>query len=212
MKVLFTFIYTSLILLSTLSFATDRSFTQGCPDLKICIKTVSEVTGDKYIFDRDVQGLINSTENVTITEHNATLLLTTALNRSDFTRVPLKDAKTYQILRKRDAIDTLLPIAHASKNQEPSLPNTWDLYTLIYVAEHPEAVEEIAKVARLFSNPTTRILPIPAQGKIHITAAIPDLKNIYDVLKEFDSSPSIKLLKKKKIREAEWRRIEQKNH
>src|SRR5689334_21878995 len=60
--------------------ARAEPFAQTCPDIVACANAVSALLGQKYVFDSDVKGALQSTPNVELTQKNAELLFTAMLN------------------------------------------------------------------------------------------------------------------------------------
>ncbi len=179
-----------------LSYAYADDFSEVCSDISSCVKAVSELTNQKYIFDSDIKGKVKNSPNLELTKENAELLLTHMLYLNGYTRVPLNQTDTFQILRLRDARDTLLPVLKASATAAPVFPNTWDLYEMDYSVTYIESMDEMIRVARAFLPAHARLIPVELSKKIIVTAAVPDLKKVYDLLKDTDQQPS-SLLKKK---------------
>ena len=173
----------------------SNSFAAKCSEIDKCIKAVSEITGDKYMMDADVKGKVDATENLELTPANANLLLTKALHLNGFARVPLSIPGTYQVVRSRDARDTLLPRIVASADTPPELPDTWDLVLLVFKLKHPEVAEAMARNARSFMPANARIIPNELSGQMLITAAVPEVKNVYQIIKDMDVKPSPEMLK-----------------
>ena len=83
--------------------ASAGSFAERCPDIAACANYVGQLLEQKYVFDKDIKGSIQSTSNVDINRDNAELLFTFMLYNQGFTRIPLMGApNTFQILRTRD--------------------------------------------------------------------------------------------------------------
>ena len=194
----------------SIATAASNSFAARCAEIDKCIKAVSEITNDKYVFSTEVKGTVAASDNLELTKENATFLLTKALNLNGFTRAPLGEPNTYEVVRQRDARDTLLPKVTADVNNAPDLPNTWDWYHLTYKAKYPDAVESMARTARSFMPATARIIPVELSGQLMMTAAAPDIKNVYEMIRHMDQKPSKEILEKWKQRERE-RAQERKN-
>lgn len=171
-------------------------FKDKCTDLHACAQAVSELTGEKYIYDSEVKGQIYSTPNVELTKENALMLFTTALHMNGFTRMATKELGTYQILKERDARDSAIPTVSCDATHAPQLPEYWDTYTLKYKATNPEVVEEIARTIRAFMPVSSRVIPSELGGMILLTAAAPDLKRIYELIRENDQKPTAHMKEK----------------
>lgn len=206
------FLLTAMVPLSlgSQAMADSDSFVEKCPDIQACAKAVSELLGQKYVFDQDVKGRGGATPNVRFDKDTAEILFTQLLYNEGYTRVPLKLPNTYQILRQRDARDLSLPVVKADKTTAPNLPDTWDIYTLSYKATHGEAVDEIARNSRSFMPPNSRIVPIEINGTLLITDSAPNLKKIYEMIRDQDEKPTPDMLKRWEAREKE-RREERRN-
>lgn len=179
------------------------TFAEQCPDIATCAKTVGELLGQKYIFDVDIKGPVQATPNLKLTRENAELLFTNALNMNGFSRVPLNEPNTYQIMRQRDARDSTIPVVKADAQTPPTLPNTWDLYTLNYKASNPEIVDQIARFSRSFMPANARIIPVEVSGTLLVTDSAANLKKLYTLIKDNDVKPTPEMKKK-------WQEQEQK--
>ena len=151
MKNITALICLAVALLSTSAFA--ESFSDKCSEIAPCAKVVSELTGQKYIFDGDVKGKVMGTPNVDINKDNAELLFTEMLNINGFARVPAGEPNTYQIMRQRDARDAPLVIVDSDQQKAPELPHTWDLVTMRYRATHADVVENMRAPAAASCRP-----------------------------------------------------------
>ena len=183
-----------LVFTSQCAFAAN--FAEQCPDVAVCAKAVGELLGQKYIFDGEVKGAIKATPNLELTKENAEVLFTNALNMNGFSRVPLAAKNTYQIMKQRDARDAAIPFAISDAKTAPTLPDTWDLYTMTYKASHPETVDQIARLTRSFMPANSRIVSAEWSGELMITDTAPNLKKIYELIKTNDVKPSAEMLKK----------------
>jgi len=171
-------------------------FAEKCPDIAACAKVVGEMLGQKYIFDADVRGKVQATPNLELTRDNAELLFTNMLYLNGFSRVPLGQPNTFQIARQRDARDSAIPLVKADKNDSPDFPQSWDLMTLQYKAANPEAIEQIARTSRNFMPPNARIVPAELGGTLLITDAAPNLKKLYEIIRDLDQKPSPEMMKR----------------
>lgn len=176
-----------------LSQANAASFTEKCPDIASCAKAVSELLGQKYVFDADVKGKVEATANLELTKENAELLFTNMLNINGFSRVPAGQENTFQILRQRDARDQAIPTVTASQQDAPPLPNNWDLYTLKYKATNPDVVENIARTSRSFMPANSRIIPEEVTGTLLVTDTAINLKKLYGIIKDLDKKPTAEM-------------------
>ncbi len=167
------------------SQAFAETFSKACADLPACVKAVSELTGDRYIYDKDLKGGVDGSPNVELTKESASRLLSLALDLNGFTRVPVGD-KEFRIQRQRDARDTLLPVFEGSETAEPAWPDNFDAGSLHYVLKHPESAEEIARTLRSFMPANSRIIPSVLSGSELITASTPEMKNAFHYLRMLD--------------------------
>jgi type II secretory pathway component GspD/PulD (secretin) len=187
-----------------LPVALADSFIDKCPDIPTCAKAVGPMLGQKYVFDGDVKGKNDGTSNLALNHDNAEMLFTNFLYSEGFARLPLGPEGTFRIVRQRDIRDLNLPTINADERTAPRLPEVWDFYTLKYKATNPEAVEQIARLARSFMPANARIVPAELSGMLLVTDAAPNLKKIYAIIKENDQKPTAEM--KKKWREDEERR------
>ena len=175
----FTVVLAGLLASSSVSAVWAANFSDQCPDVATCAKSVGDILGQKYVFDADIKGAIKSTPNLELTKDNAEVLFTNALSMNGYSRVPLAVPNTYQIMRQKDARDAAIPFVTSDAKTAPALPNTWDLYTMTYKATHAQAVDEIARMARSFMPPNSRIIGQELSGELLVTDTAPNLKKIY---------------------------------
>jgi len=194
------------IVFSALSVISARAepFGTKCTDIPACAKYVGELLGQKYIFSTETHGRMDATANLEINKDNAELLFTTMLNENGFTRVPLNEPNTFQIMRQRDARDSAIPLLKADKSHEPKLPNNWDMMTLEYKATNNDVVEHIARSSRAFMPANSRIIPDEVGGNVIITDSAANLKKIYELIKGMDMKPTVELKKQWEERRREW--------
>lgn len=185
------------------------SFMQKCPDLVTCTKSVSELTGDHYLYDADLKGTVQASPNTELTRENAVLLYTTALNASGLTRVPLPEPHTYQIMRQRDARDSAIALVVADAHTAPDLPDNWDIYTLKFKLAHREVAEAIARNTRSFMPAAARIIPVQLVGEMLVTDTALNLKKLYLIIKDMDRALTPEMKKEWKEREKQYQKIEE---
>lgn len=179
------------------------TFNEKCPDLATCARVVGAMLGQKYVFDASLQGKTLATPNVELTKDNAELLFTNALHMEGYSRVPLGQPGSFQIMRQRDARDSAIPLVKADKTHPPELPQSWDMMTLLYRASHPEVVDQIARLSRSFMPANARIIPSELSGTLLVTDSAPNLKKLYEIIQQDDQKPSAEM----KRRWDEWERM-----
>jgi type II secretory pathway component GspD/PulD (secretin) len=173
------------------------TFNQKCGDITSCANAVAALLGQKYLMDSaDIKGTVIASGNLEFNRENAELLFTSYLNLLGFSRVPLDNAGTFQIMRQRDARDSAIPLVNADKETEPKLPENWDLYTVHYKATHPESVEHIARTARGFMPANSRIVADELSGALLVTDTALNIRKLYPIMRELDLKVSPALLKK----------------
>jgi type II secretory pathway component GspD/PulD (secretin) len=170
--------------------ARAESFSEKCSEIASCATVVSQLTGQKYLFDADVKGKMMATPNVDINKDNAELLFTEMLNINGFSRVPTGEPGTYQIMRQRDARDAAIPTFTADEKNAPEFSRNFDLMTMRYKATHPDAVEPLARAMRSFMPANSRIIPDELGGWLLVTDTAPNLKKVYTMVKDMDRKPS----------------------
>jgi len=177
--------------------ANAAKFNSACSDLSACIKAVSALTGDTYIYnEKDLKGQsFISSQDVELTPENATTLLSTYLKESALTRVP-NGNKMYVIYRENDAKGMALPVFYASQTDTPSIPDNWDMVTLKYKASHPESVKHLENIIRTYANMGARIYGVEQSGYLIITDNARNVKNLISFMRENDVKVSPALQKK----------------
>jgi hypothetical protein len=179
-------------LLSTNSEAS--TFASKCPNLTECTKAVSQLTGEKYLFNkRDYEIVATSTGNLELTKENAIELLTRALYDEGYTRVPMNEPNTYSIMRIRDARDTALPEFRANATTTPPMPDHYDTVLLIYKVNHEEVIDAVCRQIRSFLPSSSRVVPNDIVNTILITGAARDLKKLIPTIREMDVKPTAAL-------------------
>ena len=174
-----------------------NSFQDKCSNIDLCAKVVSEMTGQKYLYDKDVKGELFSTSNIEITSENVVTLFTMMLSTNGFTRVPVPGTNnTFQILRLRDARDANVPSVQASATQALPENKTYDLVTMRYKLNHPSSAESIARTLRSFMPANSRIVPMES-GYVYVTDQMQNLFKSYQMIKENDVNVTVQAKKKK---------------
>ena len=181
--------------------AEARTFAEACPDMVTCVKSTSEVTGQKYLFDAELKGSAQATANLEFTAENADLLLTKALDLNNLARVPLANPKTYVIVRQRDARDSALPIFRGDREHAPALPDTWDLVTFEYHTAHSEVTDNMARNLRSFMPANSRIIPYEQGHVVFVTDTAANMRKVYDLLRAIDVEVTPEMRKRQAERE-----------
>lgn len=184
-----TTVFLLFVLFSLASYAHGASFLNQCADLGNCIKFMSTLTGNQYVFGTEIKNkAIHSTDNVEITPENAEILFTKALHSVGFTRVPLGQPKTYQILSIQEACHTALPSVVADEEVSPGLPPfVWDIYQLTYQVKNPELLSEMEKISKdILSPQSTFVVSIKANSQLLLMAPATELVRIYEIISQMD--------------------------
>ena len=191
-----------LILSYFCTFSQADVLIEKCPSIETCASIVSELLGQKYIFDPElVKGKVQATGNMELTKENAELLFTQMLHISGFSRVPIGQANTFQILREREARDSTIPIVKADKLTPPLLPNLWDVMILQYKLTFPKSADQIISIVRGSLPANARIVNAELNGSLLITDSALNLKRIYELVRDLDQKPILQ--GKKLLEEAE---------
>lgn len=167
-----------------------EAFESRCPNLASCVKSVSELLNQKYIFTGELKGSVQSSQNIEINKDNAEFLLSHMLYLNGMTRVPLNQPDTYQIMPLNDARRTLLPVLRGSAASAPFFPNTWDIYELKYAVGYPKVAAKMIRVLRSILPEQSSIVFAETSHHIHVVASLPSLKKAYAILRDMDRVPS----------------------
>lgn len=176
--------------------ADSSAIGEKCDTLPACAKVVSGLLGQKYIFTDDLRGKVDMSSNLELTKENAEVVFTTMLNMHGYSRVPIIQPNTFEIVRIRDARDSAIPLVNADAKTPPVLPDTWDLYTMRYKATNPEVIEEICRNLRSFTSANARMMPSELSGTVIITDNAPNLKKIYELIQGNDKKVPLEMKKK----------------
>src|SRR4051794_35306354 len=90
----------SMALTAPAAFAgqSGMSFSEKCPDIPSCARAVGALLDQKYIFDGEVKGQVFATPNTQLNAENAELLFTHALSMLGYSRVPVGQPGTFEIM------------------------------------------------------------------------------------------------------------------
>lgn len=195
------------LLTATTSYAAP-TFNSKCPNLEACTKAVSDLTGEKYIFNkRDYEIRATATNNVKITKENAVELLSRALFDEGYTRVPMSEPNTFSIMHMRDARDTALPEYRANSTTTPPMPDHYDTVQLVYQMRNEEAIDPVCRYLRSILPAHSRVLPNDMLNAIVVTSTARDLKKTIATIREMDIKPTAAMkLKWAKQKEEEERK------
>jgi hypothetical protein len=184
----------------------SNSFNEKCPDIQKCADLISELLGQKYVYDADVKGKAIGTPNLEITKENAEALFTNLLFLNGYTRVPSGVPGVYQIVREKDARDSAIPVVRTDFNaKDIPLPDNWDLYTMIYKAKNADSVESTARLIRSFMPATSRVMSMDLSGSVSVTDSAMNIKKLYQLIHDNDQKPTAEMKKKWAIQEKEWK-------
>lgn len=195
----------SVLALSTLALA-QTAQAAPCKDLPSCAKTVSDLTGQTYVWDADGEKVkfFSSTE-LDLNKENAEILFTSLLDQAGLVRMPVGDSKTYRILKQAMLKEITTPIVEASYDYAPSLPKTWDWVTMRYKAKAGESVNYIERNYRLHVPRESRMQADLNTGTLTITGAAPMVKHMYEMIKGADRPMSDATKKMLRDQEADYR-------
>ena len=202
-----------LALLFSVTAVRAENFGAACPDIASCIKVVSKITGEKYIYDvREIGGKGNATDNIELTKENADNLFSNLLNMNGLTRVPTGEKDTFRIMKVNEAKGSAIPSFEASYDHEPNLPNTWDIVRMEYKMMYPETVRPLENVIRTFANMGARIYGNDINGTLVIADTSMGLKGLYPLLRSNDKKmPEGHAKKKGDTKPNEEKKSESKN-
>ena len=177
----------AVLFLSPAVFA--ATWNEKCPNLARCIQAMTEISGQKYLYSRDVGEVkVAFSRNFPFSSEEADLVFTMVLEQSGLSRIRVKDG-AFLVLRANDAKGKDLPLLKADQKNAPDLPETYDLVTLEYRFSYPELGAEAENVVRTHCNVGARITRVDRSGVIFITDSAKALKRVYQMLQSLDVKP-----------------------
>ena len=193
-------------LLAMIGLSLCPALTQAapCTDLKTCAKVMFDVTQERYIWDVQAENhKFSSSPDVEINKDNADLVFTALLDQTGLARMPVGDGKSYRIVERVLLKEIETPIIDASAEHSPSFPHTWDWVTLRYKSKFPESLSHFERSYRLHVPREARMQADSNTGVLIVTASIPIVRQMYELIKAADRPLSA--LAKKEMKEMEER-------
>jgi hypothetical protein len=179
------------------SAGNNPTWKDKCSNLRACVDAYSELTGDQFIYDKDVNGTVIISDNLPFVKEDAELIFTNILYQNYLSRVLIKPG-VYNILRSNDAKGKALPLITCDQNTPPKLPNTYDLVTLEYKFTNGIMAKGAENVIRTYVDMGARIYGIEYPGILYITDVAKQMPKAYAMLKELDVKPTKEYLEEKK--------------
>lgn len=183
------------LLAATATFSHEADAGESCKDVKECIELASKLTNKKYIFQKDLQGGFESTENVEWNKDNVDTLLPIVLNQFNMARVQVSEDQ-YLLINDRDVRYHSFPIYKVKTNDVLDLPKTFDYYTLVVSLKNPEVAPSISRSLRPFMWRYGRIIENTLSGELVLMSTGANINNMFEYIKKFDQKPSKEALKK----------------
>ncbi len=170
---------------------TPASNSYNCKKVIDCIELYSKLTGEKVIYEKDLKGVFNYSENLEINKENIELVLSKLLEMSGLARVKI-DKNLSRIINARDIRYTPVPQLNGDKD---IIPNTSDYYLVSFTMKHVEDASDIVRNFRPFMTRYGRILDIRRSNTILITDTGANINRLKDLIKILDVPISSEKLK-----------------
>ena len=90
----------------------------------------------------------------------------------------------------------------ADAGHPPMLEDGEGLYTLNYHLIHREVADDLARLVRSFTPPTSRIFGKSESGALEVTDTAASLRRVYILVRENDLTPTLEVKRK-------WRKMEE---
>lgn len=165
----------------------NMAMAANCSDIKSCAMAVSDVTGQKYIFNSDIEKFkLSITPEAEITKENAELIFTAMLDQVGLARAPIGDGKTFRIVTGADRKEMEIPVVEASAEKAPSFSNTFDWVTMRYKPKSKELTDSIERAYRLHVPRNSRLQADYNAGIIIVTSSTPVVRQMYETIKAAD--------------------------
>lgn len=181
------------------------AFANPCNDLKSCAKVMTEVTGQRYVWDTGTEKeKIVTSSDIDLTKENAEIVFTGMLDQLGLARMPMGDGKTFRVMRGAERKETEMPIVEASADHMPAFGNTWDWVTMRYKTKSREMPSIIEQMYRLHVPREGRLQADNNAGLIIVSGATPVVRQMYNVIRAADVIPSAAAKKEAADRERRW--------
>lgn len=173
---------------------------EGEMNLKDLAKISSQLTSEVYLYNENQLGRIIFSKKTELSKENIVEIFTSALYDNGFSRVPMKEAHYYRILRARDARDQALESFSANKTLKPNFPRYYDMGTMTYHFETKGIAEIVAMKMRSILPANSRVVPTN-DSTLMITDTIANFSSLYDKIMNHDNTESLKVARVFKKRE-----------
>ena len=193
-----------IILVLTLTSISTQAAT--CKQLKECISLVSSLTGNQYLYDKDVKGPINLTKNFKITKANADSFLSEALSLNGYTKIATTQ-KHWTIISARDVRYNPVPNLVYGKD---TIPNNFDYVMVSIKLKNPHLTSELSRNFRPFMSRYGRIIDIKSTGTLIISDTGRNARRLIHLVEQMDKKPTKdeeKKYEKKRIQSEKLRYI-----
>lgn len=183
------------LLIATATFSQESEGSEKCNSLKECVELTSKLSNKKYIFNKDLQGGFESTDEFNWTKENAETLLPVVLNKFGKARVKV-DEDHYLVIDEREVRYNSFPLYKVTTNEVLDLPKTFDYYTLFVRLKNPEVAPSITRNLRPFLWRYGRIIENNLSGDMVLMSTGVNIHSLFNLIKEFDKKPSKEALVK----------------
>ncbi|MEO5667470.1 MAG: secretin N-terminal domain-containing protein, partial [Bdellovibrionota bacterium] len=164
---------------------------RDCVDIKSCLETVSQITGQKYLLREGVENKkVDFTSNQEITTENADLIITNVLMLNELARIPTGEPNSYYIQESKAALQAPIAIYEGSLDAPAKLPRTFDIVTLKYKLKDEFNAADLQRYLTDYLPRNGRVSAIPNTGYLFITDTAMNVARIVEILKAVDQSYS----------------------
>ena len=190
--------------LSSLLYTVQAQASNPCENLKSCIKHVSSLTGDQYIYVNELdKEAAKLSENFKITKENANDLLAELLNLNGYAKVKEPNGH-WKIINARDIRYIAVPTLTYGKD---TIPNNYDYYLTTIKLKNKYLSSNIARSFRPFMSRYGRIIEIKNSGLIIISDTGINTNRLIELAKKMDHKPTADEIKEFKEEEKNKRKI-----
>lgn len=169
------------IILMGLLFS-SATFGASCKDVKSCIELTAKLTGDQYLMDKDVKGVLDHSKAFDINKDNANFYLSYILNLAGYTRVKLND-NTWSVINARDI--RYQAVTKLTYGKDP-IPNDYDHYMVSIKLKNPYLTSEVTRNFRPFMSRYGRIIDLKDPGMIIINDTGKNIQRLVSLINEMD--------------------------
>ncbi len=167
---------------------------QTCSKILDCLKIYSNLTGKKFLFDKNIKGEISFSDNLKLTKQNSEVLISEILSMAGLAKAQV-NKNLWKVITARDIRYTPTALIDGYNDE---IPQNTDYIQALFKLKNKDIAHEIVRNFRPFMTRYGRILDIKRSNSIIITdtgyniARLKKLITFLDIPEEPLSSEELK--------------------